>query len=121
MSKSNIGNSNLYMTTREFADIVIAALEAQNYFKKNDVCHPQDIAYAFTTVGETIGTTMSWAIQQEHRNNKKDIVTKNKDFKKSDGVDDYNNMKLSNYVLGEDFVRNEVIPSEEVNRKKGYL
>lgn len=73
MSKSKYGDSNLYMTTREFADLVVEALNEQNYFKHDDVAHPQDIAYAFTTVGETIGNAMYWAIQQEHRarNNEK--------------------------------------------------
>lgn len=66
MSKSKFGNSNLYMTTREFADLVVQALHEQNYFKNDEVAHPQDIAYAFTTVGETIGNAMSWAIKQEH-------------------------------------------------------
>lgn len=66
MSKSKFGDSNLYMTTREFADLVIEALDEQNYFKKNDIAHPQDIAYAFTAVGETIGQAMSWAISAEH-------------------------------------------------------
>jgi hypothetical protein len=65
MSKSKYGNSNLYMTTREFADLVINALNDQNYFKHDDTAHPQDIAHAFTTVAETIGTAMSWAIQHE--------------------------------------------------------
>ena len=66
MSKSKWGNSNLYMTTGEFADLVVEALHEQNYFKKDDTAHPQDIAYAFTTIGETIGSAMSWAIKQEH-------------------------------------------------------
>lgn len=67
MSKSKYGNSNLYMTTDEFAQLVVDALHEQNYFKKGDTAHPQDIAYAFTTVGETIGSAMYWAIQQEHK------------------------------------------------------
>jgi len=71
MSKSKYGESNLYMTTKEFADLVITALEEQNYFKKGDVSHPLDIAYAFSTVGETIGTAIYWAIKQEHEANKK--------------------------------------------------
>lgn len=65
MSKSKYGNSNLYMTTREFADLVIEALEEQNYFKSDDTAHPYDIAIAFSTVGETIGVAMQWAIEQE--------------------------------------------------------
>ena len=65
MSKSKYGNSNLYMTTREFADLVVEALGEQNYFKHDDTAHPYDIAIAFSTVGETIGTAMQWAIRQE--------------------------------------------------------
>jgi len=76
MSKSKFGNSNLYMTTREFADLVVQALDEQNYFKNDDIAHPQDIAYAFTTVGETIGNAMSWAIKQEHQSSKKVNDTK---------------------------------------------
>ena len=82
MSKSKFGNSNLYMTTSEFADLVIEALHEQNYFKHDDVAHPQDIAYAFTTVGETIGNAMSWAIKQES-DFRKEAVMKPKDLRKA--------------------------------------
>lgn len=81
MSKSKFGNSNLYMTTREFADLVVEALHEQNYFKHEDVAHPQDIAYAFTTVGETIGNAMSWAIKQESEF-RKEALMQPKDLKK---------------------------------------
>lgn len=81
MSKSRYGDSGLYMTTREFADLVIEALNDQNYFKKDDIAHPQDIAYAFTTVGETIGKAMEWAIQEEHKF-RKQAVMKPMDLKK---------------------------------------
>ncbi len=67
MSKSKYGTSNLYMTTREFADLVVEALHEQNYFKVDDTAHPQDIAFAFSTVGETIGSAMSWAIRHENK------------------------------------------------------
>lgn len=66
MSKSKYGNSNLYMTTREFADLIIDTLHEQNYFKKDETAHPGDICFAFSTVAETIGKTMEWAIAQEH-------------------------------------------------------
>jgi hypothetical protein len=75
MSKSKYGDSNLYMTTREFADLVIDALHEQNYFKRYDVAHPQDIAMSFATVGESIGTAMSWAISKEHEAKKKAVMT----------------------------------------------
>lgn len=65
MAKSKFGNSNLHMTTREFADLVIEALHEQDYFKVDETAHPGDLAIAFSTVSETIGTAMGWAIQQE--------------------------------------------------------
>jgi hypothetical protein len=82
MSKSKYSDSNLYMNTREFADLVIQALHDQNYFKNNDVAHPQDIAIAFSTIAETIGNTMSWAIKQEHQG-KKNAVMQTGNLKKS--------------------------------------
>ena len=74
MSKSKYSDSPLYMTTRELADLVVEALHEQNFFKKDEVAHPQDIAYAFSTVAETIGTTMSWAISQEHVDKKNAVM-----------------------------------------------
>jgi hypothetical protein len=65
MAKSKYGNSNLYMNTKEFADLVVNALNDQEYFKSGEVGHPQDIAYAFSTVAETIGSALAWAISQE--------------------------------------------------------
>jgi hypothetical protein len=64
--------SNLYMTTEEFAAIVVDALHEQNYFKKSSKNHPQDIAISFATVGESIGVALSWAISKEHQA-KKDL------------------------------------------------
>jgi hypothetical protein len=83
MSKSKYGDSNLYMTTREFADLVVEALNEQKYFKHDEVAHPQDIAYAFSTVGETIGSALYWAIKQEHESNKKNAVMQTGNLKKS--------------------------------------
>lgn len=92
MSKSKYGNSNLYMTTREFADLVIESLHEQNYFKHDDIAHPQDIAYAFTTVGETIGNAMNWAIQQEH-NFRKEAVMKPTNLRK-----DASSVNMNRYI-----------------------
>lgn len=83
MSKSKFGDSNLYMTTREFADLVIEALEEQNYYKSDDTAHPYDIAIAFSTVGETIGVAMQWAIQQEHELKSKRAVMNGGNLKKA--------------------------------------
>lgn len=83
MSKSKYGNSNLYMTTRELADLVIEVLHEQNYFSVDETAHPQDIAFAFSTVAETIGSTMSWAISQEHSANKKNAVMQTGNLRKA--------------------------------------
>jgi len=74
MSKSKFGNSNLYMTTEEFAQLVVDALDEQNYFKKGEVAHPGDICAAFSTVAETIGKAMEWAIRQESDYRKQAIM-----------------------------------------------
>lgn len=74
MSKSQYNGSPLYMNTREFADLVIQALNDQNYFSVDEVAHPGDIAIAFSTIAETIGSTMSWAIKQEHLDKKNAVM-----------------------------------------------
>ena len=57
--------SNLYMTTEEFADMVVQALHDQNYFKKGGKHHPGDIVIAFTSAAESIASALEWAITQE--------------------------------------------------------
>jgi hypothetical protein len=58
--------SNLYMTTEEFADMVVQALHDQNYFKKDSKNHPGDIVIAFTSAAENIASALEWAISREH-------------------------------------------------------
>ena len=43
-----------YMTTEEFADLVVQSLEVTNHFKKGEKVHPEDIVAAFVTAAETI-------------------------------------------------------------------
>ena len=58
--------NNLYMTTEEFAAMVVDTLDEQNYFKKGTKNHPADIVIAFTSTAETIAATMEWAIKKIH-------------------------------------------------------
>lgn len=58
--------SNLYMTTEEFAAMVVDALHEQNYFKKGSKNHPGDIVIAFTSTAESIAAALEWAISKEH-------------------------------------------------------
>lgn len=104
MSKSKYNSSPLYMTTRDLADLVIQALDEQNYFKKDEVAHPQDIAIAFSTVAETIGTTMSWAISQEHKDKKNAVMQTGNLRKATDGSateydNDYSETKYRNVMI----------------------
>lgn len=118
MSKSKFGNSNLYMTTREFADLVVDALHEQNYFKYSDTAHPQDIAFAFTTVGETIGAAMNWAIKQEH-----DAV---KDGKIKRGLNEPKDLKKVALPIDDEIAphvgsQDDFLGYSEWRNEKGYL
>ena len=44
-----------YMTTEEFADLVVQSLEVTHHFKRGELVHPEDIVSAFVTAAETIG------------------------------------------------------------------
>ncbi len=69
--------SNLYMTTEEFADMVVQALHDQNYFKRDYKAHPGDLVLAFTSAAESIAAALEWAISREaevKKENKKQAV-----------------------------------------------
>ena len=67
MAKSKYGNSNLYMTPRQLADLVVETMQEQNYFKADEPAHPEDIAHTMCVVAETVGAALSWAISEEHK------------------------------------------------------
>ena len=56
--------NNLYMTTEEFAAMIVDTLDEQNYFKKGIKNHPSDIMASFVSTAETIAATMEWAIEK---------------------------------------------------------
>jgi hypothetical protein len=74
------------MNTTEFAALVVNALDEQEYFKKNTKAHPGDIAIAFATVAETIGSAMSWAIGKEHEVKNKQAVMRTSTLAKNTRV-----------------------------------
>jgi len=43
------------MTTEEFADLIVLALEQTNHFKRGERVHPEDLIAAFVTHAEAIG------------------------------------------------------------------
>jgi len=57
--------NNLYMTTEEFAAMIVDSLDEQNYFKRGTKNHPVDIVVAFVSTAETIASTIDWAIGKE--------------------------------------------------------
>lgn len=59
---------NWYMTTQEFADLVVDTLEDSGYFKKTDLCHPEDIVVAFTSVAEAIAKGAGFVGRKVHKN-----------------------------------------------------
>ena len=92
--------NNLYMTTEEFAELVVDALDAQDYFKKETPAHPEDIAIAFATVSETIGAAMTWAISKDYGRRKKQAMMESTTLSKN---------KASNAT----YHRNTVLPMDE--------
>jgi hypothetical protein len=50
-----------YMTTDEFANLIVESLHEQNYFKKGERVHPEDIVAAFTSTAESIAKGAGFA------------------------------------------------------------
>lgn len=75
--------SNLYMTTTEFAALIVSSLDEQTYFKKDIEYHPADIYSAFVSSGETISKTMEWAINKEKTNKLKQALVQTTNLSKN--------------------------------------
>jgi hypothetical protein len=43
-----------YLTTEEFAELIVESLEVTHHFKRGEKVHPEDIVAAFVTAAETI-------------------------------------------------------------------
>ncbi len=43
-----------YLTTEEFAELIVESLEVTNHFKRSERVHPEDIVSAFVTAAEAI-------------------------------------------------------------------
>jgi hypothetical protein len=55
-----------YMTTEEFAELVISSLEQTDHFKRDEPAHPEDIVVAFTTQAEAIAIGAGFAGRKVH-------------------------------------------------------
>ena len=71
------------MTPREFADLVVASLEATNHFKSNELAHPEDIVIAFTTQAEAIAIGAGAAGRKIHAAKKKNAVMQTGNLRKN--------------------------------------
>lgn len=50
-----------YMTTEEFAELIVTSLEQTNHFSRDELAHPEDIVVAFTTQAEAIAIGAGFA------------------------------------------------------------
>ena len=50
----NSNNANWYFTPKEFADLIVNALEQTEHFKPNESAHPEDLCIAFVSMAEAI-------------------------------------------------------------------
>lgn len=50
-----------YITTEEFAELVVTSLEQTNHFRRGERAHPEDIVIAFTTQAEAIALGAGFA------------------------------------------------------------
>ena len=53
-----------YMTPEEFASLVIVSLETNQYFKRNEKAHPEDIVSAFVAQAEAIAIGAGFVIAE---------------------------------------------------------
>jgi len=72
-----------YMTTTEFAALIVSSLDEQNFFKKDIEYHPEDIYSGFVTIGDTIGKTMEWAINKEKQIKNKEALMRTSNLSKN--------------------------------------
>ena len=61
-----------YMTTEEFADLVVRSLEQTDHFKRDEPAHPEDIVVAFITQAEAIAIGAGFAGKKVYNANKSD-------------------------------------------------
>lgn len=55
-----------YMTTEEFASLIIESLEEQMYLNRKQRYHPEDIAAAFSSATDSVAKGASFIIGRIH-------------------------------------------------------
>ena len=95
-----------YLTTQEFADIIVDSLEQNNYFKRDEKAHPVDIEAAFSTTASAIATAIDAIGKKIHEESartasEKHAMMQPKDLKKSGtiNVSSSDNIILTNSTV----------------------
>jgi hypothetical protein len=102
-----------YMTTREFADLVVQSLEVTNHFKKDERVHPEDIVAAFVTAAETIAIGAGAAGKKVWAGQKKAVMETKNLRKQALPIDD----EIAPHVESQD----DFLGYSEWRNEKGYL
>lgn len=113
--KMNWVKPDWYMTPREFADLVVASLEATNHFKSDELAHPEDIVIAFTTQAEAIALGAGAVGRKIHEaKNNKEAVMKTGNLRKNALPQDD---EIAPHVESQE----DFLGYSEWRHKKGYM
>lgn len=97
-----------YMTTQEFADLVVQSLETTNHFKSDERAHPEDIVAAFVSHAEAIAIGAG-AVGKKIRTTKNAVMqTENLRKDQEGAVDEYGSVEYNSLGYSE-------------YRKRGYM
>lgn len=77
----NWNKPSWYITPKEFADVIVQALEQSNHFKKDEPAHPEDLVIAFVAHAEAVALGMGFAGCKVSQS-QKEAVMKTGDLKK---------------------------------------
>lgn len=103
-----------YMTTQEFADLVVESLAQTNHFRKDERAHPEDIVIAFTTQAEAIALGVGAAGKKIYEAKNKKAVMETKNLRKHAlPLDD----EIAPYTESQD----EFLGYSEWRNQKGYM
>lgn len=87
-----INSPSWYMTTQEFAELVVQSLETSNHFKRGERAHPEDIVIAFVSHAEAVAIGAG-AVGKKVSKEKK-AVMETEDLSKDDGESGYSEWML---------------------------
>lgn len=89
-------NKLVYMTSEEFADLIVDCLDDSGYFKRDQKAHPEDMYYAFESVAKSIAFSMAYLQSKIIREQAKNFNTmlNATDLQKEDFTNNYSENKM---------------------------